>query len=255
MEQDLEDILQRGGELYHPGFSIDCAIFGFHANQLKVLLLKVKNTGRWALPGGFMLKNEDVETAAARLLKARTGLEHVFLRQFYLFGDLARNDEAFNRQRLRKENIQASAEHWFLQRFLTLGYYALVDFAQAVPRPDYISEDCAWWDLHEVPALMLDHNRILDKALETLRLQLTYQPIGYNLLPEKFTMTELQCLYETILGRKLDRRNFLRRIQSYGILRRLDERRDGVAHKPPYLYRFDLPAYEQALRQGLNGAW
>lgn len=255
MEQDLEDILQRGGELYHPGFSIDCVIFGFHNNQLKVLLLKVKNTGQWGLPGGFMLKNEDVEKAACRLLKARTGLEDVFLRQFYLFGDLVRNNEEFNRQRLLKQRIAASKDHWFMQRFITLGYYALVNFSSAIPRPDYISEACEWWDLHAVPALMLDHNHILNKALETLRLQLNYQPIGYNLLPNKFTMTELQRLYETILGKKLDRRNFLRKMLSYGILKRLDERRSGVAYKPPYLYSFDLLPYQQALEEGLSGGW
>jgi ADP-ribose pyrophosphatase YjhB (NUDIX family) len=255
VEQDLEDILQRGGELYHPGFSVDCVIFGFHNNQLKVLLLKVKNTGQWGLPGGFMLKNEDVEKAAARLLQARTGLEDVFLRQFYLFGDVARNDEGFNRQRLLKQHIAASSNHWFLQRFITLGYYALVNFSKTIPRPDYISEACEWWDLQAVPALMLDHNHILNKALETLRLQLNYQPIGYNLLPDKFTMTELQRLYETILGKKLDRRNFLRKMLSYKILKRLDERRNGVAYKPPYLYSFDLLTYQQALQEGLSGGW
>lgn len=255
MEQDLEDILKRGGELYHPGFSIDCVIVGFHQNQLKVLLLKVKNTGQWGLPGGFMLKNEEVEQAATRLLKARTGLENVFLRQFYLFGDLTRNNENFNRQRLLKQNIAPTSEHWFMQRFITLGFYALVNFSKAIPRPDYISEACEWWDLQALPTLMLDHSHILNKALETLRLQLSYQPIGYNLLPEKFTMTELQSLYETILGKKLDRRNFLRKMLSYGILKRLDERRSGVSYKPPYLFSFDLQIYQQALAEGLSGAW
>lgn len=101
----------------------------------------------------------------------------------------------------------------------------------------------------------MDHRQILDKALETLRQQLNYQPIGYNLLPDKFTMPELQTLYETILGKKLDRRNFQRRMNSYGILRRLKETRKGGAHKAPYLYSFNLRKYQQALLEGLQGGW
>jgi hypothetical protein len=103
--------------------------------------------------------------------------------------------------------------------------------------------------------LMLDHNLILQKALETLRLQLNYQPIGYNLLPSTFTMPELQRLYEAILGRILDRRNFHRKITAYDILKKLNERRSGVAHKAPDLYSFDLEKYHQALKEGLRGGW
>ncbi|MEG9512147.1 hypothetical protein LZ318_00120, partial [Saccharopolyspora indica] len=103
--------------------------------------------------------------------------------------------------------------------------------------------------------LFMDHKEILDRALETLRQQLNYQPIGYNLLPDKFTMPELQTLYETILGKKLDRRNFQRRMNNYGILRRLKETRKGCAHKAPYLYSFDLRKYQKALQEGLQGGW
>jgi hypothetical protein len=103
--------------------------------------------------------------------------------------------------------------------------------------------------------LILDHDHILQTALSTLRLQLNYQPIGYNLLPRKFTMPELQKLYETILDKKLDRRNFQRKILSYDILRQLDEKRTGVAHKAPFLYSFNLKNYQKALRQGLGGEW
>lgn len=131
--------------------------------------------------------------------------------------------------------LPVTPEYWFLQRFITVGYYALVDFSKAVPRPDVTSEACAWWDLQEVPPPALDHHRILQKALETLRKQLHDLPIGYNLLPEKFTMPELQRLYETLLGKKLDRRNFQRKMLGYGILNRLEERKSGVDHKAPYL--------------------
>lgn len=250
-----ENNFLKGGENYHPGFSLDCVIFGFHDNRLRVLLLKMKGVALWALPGGFLFKDEDVDTAAKRVLESRTGLQNIFLQQFQLFGGPERNDPDFNRKLLQKMDVAPDADHWFMQRFVTLGYYALVDFSKAIPRADALSEACEWWDLEEVPQLILDHNRILKRALDTLRLQLSYQPIGYNLLPDKFTMPELQKLYETILGKSLDRRNFQRKIRSYGILERLEERKSGVAHKAPYLYRFDLQKYHQALKDGLQGSW
>lgn len=251
-----KNIFLEGEKLFHPGFSVDCVIFGFHSGQLKVLLLKMKNAEQWALPGGFVLKNEHVDTAATRVLQARTGLENIFLRQFYLFGDTRRNDMQLNEHLLKLQGVVCNEDHWFLQRFLSLGYYALVDFSETIPRPDAISDACQWWDLHEVPALIHDHNQILKKALETLRTQLNYQPIGYNLLPEKFTMPELQKLYETILGKELDRRNFQRKILSYNILKKLNEvRKSGAAHKAPFLYSFDLEKYHKALDEGFNGGW
>jgi ADP-ribose pyrophosphatase YjhB (NUDIX family) len=251
----MEDILQTGNERVHPGLSVDCVIFGFHDNQLKVLLLRMKNAVRWSLPGGFVLKEENVDDAASRILQSRTGLENIFLRQFYLFGDMARNDKALSREVLRQRGIEATENHWFVQRFVSVGYYALVNFRTAVPRADEISDACAWWDLADVHDLIIDHNQILSKALETLRQQLNYQPIGYNLLPERFTMPELQRLYETILGKRLDRRNFQRKMLGYGILKRLEERKSGVAHKAPYLYMFNTEKYQSALRDGLQEQW
>lgn len=255
MDKLEEDLLEKGGEHFHPGFSLDCVIFGFHENRLKVLLLKMKGEEQWALPGGFLLKEEEVDVAASRVLKSRTGLENIFLQQFYLFGNPRRYNRTFNENILHKKGITAGPDHWFLQRFITLGYYALVDFSKAIPRADALSDAIEWWDLQEAPSLILDHNKILEKALETLRLQISYQPIGYNLLPEKFTMPELQKLYETILGKKLDRRNFLRKMVSYDILQRLEERKSGGAHKAPYLYIFDLQKYNQALKEGFKGGW
>jgi hypothetical protein len=103
--------------------------------------------------------------------------------------------------------------------------------------------------------LILDHKEIFDKALETLRMELNLVPVGYNLLPEKFTIPELQKLYETILGRKLDRRNFLRKITSIGILTKLDEKKSNVAHKAPNFYSFDKERYEEVLKNGLHQGW
>ena len=239
---------------YHPGLSVDCVIFGFHGSQLNVLLLKLKHDEQWMLAGGFVRHEEDVAVAASRVLQARTGLTNLFLRQFYLFGDAARINQAAPHPALPAQ-VEAPLAHWLSKRFVSVGYYALVDFVAVQPQTDQLSEDCAWWDLAQVPPLILDHAHILDKALETLRLQLRQEPIGYNLLPEKSTMPELQKLYEAILGRALDRRNFQRKILSYGFLRALDERRQGAPRKAPRLFSFHLPSYQRALEQGLQGGW
>ncbi|HEY4149309.1 MAG TPA: NUDIX domain-containing protein [Chitinophagaceae bacterium] len=252
---DIREFMQKGGEVFLPSVSVDCIIFGFHDNQLKVLLVKMKHINQWALPGGFIRKEEHTDDAANRILKERTGLDQLFLQQFHVFGHPDRSDKKVHLETMRQEGITSTPDHWILQRFITVGYYALVEFSHVEPAPDTLSEDCAWWDLHEPPPLMMDHNGILDKALETIRSQLRYQPIGYNLLPEKFTMPELQRLYETILDKKLDRRNFQRRILGYQILRRLKDTRRGVAHKSPYLYSFDLKKYHKALKEGLREGW
>jgi 8-oxo-dGTP diphosphatase len=255
LQRTLREFIRDGGDLFMPSLSLDCVIFGFHENELKVLLLKMKSAQQWALPGGFIYRNEDIEAAAIRVLRERTGLHDIFLQQFQVFGDPARSDKKFHLELFKKEGIKLPKGHWILDRFLTVGYYALVDFVDVSPKPDFSSEACEWQDLHEIRTLFMDHKHILDKALETLRLQLNHQPIGYNLLPKKFTMPELQKLYETILDKKLDRRNFQRRMLGYGIVKRLHETRKGGAHKAPYLYSFDQRKYKKALQEGLQGGW
>ena len=251
----IKDLIIRGGEAYLPSLSLDCVIFGFHENHLKVLLLKLKNARQWSLPGGFVFKNEDVDEAAKRVLKERTGLSEIFLQQFNVFGHPGRSDPNFHREVLRKDGIELKDDHWLLRRFVTIGYYALVEYSFVNPKADTFSEFCTWRDVNDLPELMMDHRPILDRALETLRLHLNYQPIGYNLLPAKFTMPQLQKLYETILGQRLDRRNFQRKILSYGIVKRLKEVQKGVAHKAPYLYSFNLAKYKKALKEGLQDGW
>ncbi|HRV87074.1 MAG TPA: NUDIX domain-containing protein [Saprospiraceae bacterium] len=239
-----------------PGLSVDCVIFGFHENELKVLLLKLLHNREWALPGGFVMLDEDLDRAAVRVLRERTGLERIFLRQFHAFGEVSRNLPGHADKLVRTQAIHPSLQAWFEQRFITIGFYALVEYSQVEePHPDYFSEFCRWYSIRELPPLMLDHQRIVSKALETLRLQLKYQPIGLNLLPERFTMPELQSLYETLLEKKLDRRNFQRKMLSYDILVKTDEFRQGGAHKAPVLYAFDPDRYQQALQHGLNSIW
>ncbi|HDR52748.1 MAG TPA: NUDIX hydrolase [Mariniphaga anaerophila] len=234
--------------------SLDCVIFGFHENQLKVLLMQMKYTKEWALPGGFMKEDETLEEAAERVLKERTSLDNIFLKQFHVFSDPNRSKENPAVKDLKESGANPNIE-WFSQRFVSVGFYALVDYEKVSPTPDYFSDHCEWKTLEEIDTLMMDHREILNKALETLRLQLSYQPIGYNLLPEKFTMPELQKLYETLLGKKLDRRNFQRKILSYKILNKLDERKQGGAYKAPYLYEFNLENYNKALKEGFSGSW
>ena len=234
--------------------SLDCVVFGFHDNQLKILLTRIKNTELWALPGGFVRKEESLESVANRVLNERTGLENIFLKPFNVFGDPGRSEKNPIANEIIISGVNNGLE-WFNQRFISVGFYALVDFSKAVPSPDIFSDLCIWKNLNETSSLILDHNQILNSALETLRLQVNYQPLGYNLLPEKFTMPELQNLYETILGKDLDRRNFQRRMLSFKILNKLEERKTGGAHKAPFLYEFNLQNYRQALQNGLYGGW
>jgi len=226
--------------------SIDCIIFGFHEEQLKILLLRWKGTNEWSLPGGFIQKKESVDTAAQRILLERTGLKEIFLQQFHVFGEAERYDQQLNWEKM---NLPVDLSEWS-ERTISIGYYALVDFSKVVPTPDLLTEECRWWDPKDLPNLLFDHQHIIQVALQTLRTQLNGHPIGYNLLPEKFTLPELQRLYETILGRTLDPRNFQRKMLALGILQRLEERRRGGAYKSPYLYRFDTKQYEKALEEG-----
>jgi ADP-ribose pyrophosphatase YjhB (NUDIX family) len=218
---------------------------------LKVLLLQAKYASTWALPGGFILKEEHMDDAAQRILQERTGVANIYMQQFQVFSEPGRSTKKINKQFLKNVGIEME-ESWMFDRFITVGYTALVDFSKVQPVTDILSSDCKWFNIHDIPEMILDHRNILDKALENLRLQLNYHPLGYNLLPEKFTMPELQKLYETILDRKLDRRNFQRKIMSTGILKRLNETKKGVAHKAPFYYKFDLRKYQKALKGGMG---
>lgn len=250
-DKQLHAHFLKGHEKYLRHISIDCVVFGFHENELKVLLLKAKYAGKWALPGGFILKEERLDAAARRILKERTGLDKIFLQQFYTFSDPERSTKKINQGFLKNMGIKLD-KSWMFERFISVGYTALVDFTKVKPVPDIFSEKCEWYNIHEIPEMILDHQKIIEEALAHLRLQLNFQPIGYNLLPSKFTMPELQKLYETILERNLDRRNFQRKIIDTGILKRLEETKKGGSHKAPYYYKFDLRNYRKALKAGMG---
>ncbi|MGA0559889.1 NUDIX hydrolase [Larkinella sp. VNQ87] len=219
--------------------SIDGVIFGFHQNQLKVLLLRWKETDAWSLPGGFIRKLESVDDAAQRIVRERTGLDALYLQQFHVFGQTVRYDQDAT---WRTINLPLEGIQWS-ERTISIGYYALVEYSKVVPTPDLLTDECRWWNLEELPTLLFDHNHIIAVALASLRKNLDDQPINH-LLPETFTIPELQRLCETILGHALDGRNFYKKVMASGRLERLAERRQGTPHKAPFLYRF-LPSGQQ----------
>lgn len=226
------------GEGFIPHLAVDAVIFGFHDKQLKVLLMQYSRTHLYALPGGFIRQNENLDAAAKRVASERTGLTDIFLEQFHVFGDLARHDPSPFASFMTANGDEPDAGHWLLQRFITVGYFALVDFTQVTPTPDKIFDSCDWYDLNALPPLIQDHTAIVNKALQSLRIMLDDKLIGFNLLPVDFTMGDLQSLYETILGKSLLRPAFQRKMLSLGILVRVAKKYSGGAHKAPYLYRF-----------------
>ena len=246
---DFKEIIinnsKKAYEMYVPHISVDTVIFGFNGDQLKVLLLKMKFNQQYFLPGGYMKKEENLESAAIRILRERTQLDKIFLQEFAVFSELNRSEEAFK---------DFPDDLWHKKRFISVGYYALVNHKDVSPIGDELSESCDWIILDELESqnITMDHKQIIEKALNTLREQISYKPIGLNLLPEKFTLSELQKLYGAILGRTLNRGNFYRKIKNIGILKKLDEQRKGGAHKAPDLYSFNQENYFKILENGIN---
>lgn len=223
---------------YSPSVSIDCVIFGFHQSSLKVLILKYRNTEVFALPGGFINEEEDLEDAAKRILENRTNLCNIYLEQFGVFGKTNRVNSDSVRGFLNVIGLLQNAYEFFKNRFVSIGYFSLVDFTALKIAKDEISASLEWFDVDNVPTLMHDHNEIIQKARETLISQLSNKAVGVNLMPEQFTMSELQNLHEAILGTTLTRTNFQRKMLSLGFLDRIEKKFTGKAHKAPYLYRF-----------------
>lgn len=235
-----------------PGVSIDCVVFGFENGTLKVLLTKWKGLNEWSLPGGHVLKEEDPDDASRRILEDRTGLKNIFLDQFKVFGAPDRIPKEAIKNGPTLESLPDDARAWILQRFITIGYLALIDIRKADIKPDHVADKIGWWPVTQMPDLIFDHAEIVNVAVKELKIQLNYLPLGLNLLPEKFTMNELQQLYENILGKQLDRGNFQKKILKLDILERLEKLKLGGAHKAPYLYRFDKQKYRDLLSQGIG---
>jgi ADP-ribose pyrophosphatase YjhB (NUDIX family) len=248
LKPDISDFIKYGHKQFIPHLSIDCTIFGYHENELKVLLIKWKDVDGWCLPGGKIGHSESIDDAADRILYEITGLSNVFLHQYYTFGESDRMKE--NESLLKTSWLYNEAKgSWLDARTVSIGYYALIEFSKVVPKGDEFSIDCSWWDIQKLPLLLFDHEHMINIALQTIRAQLSYQPVGLNLLPEKFTLPELQKLYETILDRKIDRRNFQKKILSLGIIKSLEQRRKIGPHRSPGLYKFDRIKYKRALTE------
>ncbi len=223
---------------YLPHIAFDSVVFGFSAGELKILIMEYHNTGWFALPGGFVRTDEDLNVAVRRGLEERTGLKEVFLEQFYTFGNISRYDPRVMQKILEANALSVKEHSWLLDRFISVAYYALINMEGVVPQPDELSDSINWYAVDKLPPLILDHELIVDKALQTLRDNLERKLVGVNLLPERFTMKELQQVFEAILGKELRRTTFQRRMLGLGFLERHEKRYTGKAHKAPYLYSF-----------------
>ena len=199
--------------------------------MLKILLIQRALDpfkGAWALPGGFVDMEEDLEAAALRELEEETGVRDVFIEQLYTFGQPERDPRG---------------------RVVSVAYYALVNLAEHPVHASSDADHVEWFELDQLPRLAFDHDRIVEVAINRLRGKVRYQPIGFELLPEQFTLSQLQKLYETILGvEQLNKRNFRKRILDMGILQEAGKQ-EGVAHRPAILYRFDKAKYEQLVQE------
>ena len=219
--------------------SIDCVVLGFDKDQkLKVLLIKKfineRNDFQFALPGDLVGVKEDLLSAGKRILESLTSLENIYLKQFYTFGSPDRTKHNKDQSWLKMYRQQPD------ERVITVGYIALVKMEEYTPRPSSFAVDAEWVELSKVSKdLAFDHNLILEKGLKYLKEQLDHQLIS-NLLPAKFTLSQLQRLYEILLDEKLDKRNFRKNISKESLIIKTDEKQQGVAHKPAHLYTYKV---------------
>lgn len=221
-------------EFPRAALTVDCVVFGLDETDLKVMLIQrdlPPYRGKWALPGGFVHVDESLEDAARRELQEETGLDKVFLEQLYTFGDLGRDPR---------------------ERVVTVAWYALVRLSDHRVKAATDARDAAWFGLHDLPRLAFDHDRILKVAHQRIQGKVRYEPIGFELLPKKFTLTQLQTLYEIILDRDLDKRNFRKKILRMGVLQELDEVETDVAHRAARLYRFNQKKYREMVKHGVH---
>jgi 8-oxo-dGTP diphosphatase len=217
-----------------PALTVDAVVFGLDEEGLKVLLIERGRppfAGAWALPGGFVVPGERLEDAARRELEEETGLSGIYLEQLYTFGDPGRDPR---------------------DHVVSVAWFALVNIRDHREAGGSDASDAAWFPVHDTPKLAFDHARILETALERLKGKVRYRPVGFELLPPKFSLGQLQHLYETILEQPLDKRNFRKKVLGLGLLLPQGEREKNVARRPAQLYRFDLRKYQQLERKGFE---
>lgn len=217
-----------------PALTVDCVVFGLDDEDLKILLIKRGGApfeGSWAIPGGFVELDESLDVAARRELEEETGLKKVFLEQLYTFGAPQRDPR---------------------ERVVTVAYFALVRLSDHKVKAATDARQALWFSVDDLPKLAFDHDSIIQMAHDRLQAKVRYQPLGFELLPQKFTLRQLQQLYEVILDRELDKRNFRKKILGMEILEETDEVEADVAHRAARLYRFDKKAYRKLMRQGFH---
>ncbi len=214
--------------------TVDCVIFGFDGTGLQLLFIQrglEPFKGAWALPGGFVHVDETVDAAAQRELSEETGLGPVFLEQLYTFGQLDRDPR---------------------ERVVSVAYYALVNCFDHPPLAATDAVAARWFAMDALPPLAFDHARIVEVALQRLRSKLRYEPIGFELLPKKFRLSQLQALYEAVLNQPVDKRNFRKKVLGFELLVALDETQRDGAHRPAQLFRFDTKRYQQLKKKGFS---
>lgn len=212
--------------------SIDCVIFGFENSSLEVLLIKraiQPEKGMWALPGGFIKKNELVEDAAQRILEVTTGVKNIYLEQTAIFD---------------------SVDRYPLWRVFTIAHFALISPENYALSPGIDTSEVSWFKLHDLPKLPFDHAQIIKAALKKLQSRVRIKPIGFELLPEKFTLPQLQKLYEEILDKKIDKRNFRKKLLKMNLLKRLPEKDTSNIRRAAYLYKFEKSTYNRLKEKG-----
>jgi 8-oxo-dGTP diphosphatase len=214
--------------------SIDCLIFGFKNSDLDILLVKHGegiSKGKWALPGGWIEYDEGMDQAATRILRALTGVSNVFLEQLKAFGNVDR---------------------YPTKRVITIAYYALVKPEDYTLQPGFTAAAAKWFKVSELPPLLYDHGMILEQGLAHIKHKLKHEPIGFNLLPRKFTLLQLQELYEALLNKKLDKPNFRRKLMNMNLLIPCKEKQTDVSHRAANLYRFDKKIYDKLTEEGFT---
>lgn len=219
---------------FRSAFTVDNVIFGFDEGDLKVLLIKRNEApydGYWALPGYFVRENENLDEAAGRVLREVTGLDNVWLEQVRTYGSVGRHD---------------------FGRVITVAYYSLVKIADFHPSPAGPASQVRWCNAHEIGSLAFDHNDIVRDAFNRLKNSIRTRPIGFELLPPEFTLTDLQHLYEAIWQTELEKRNFRKKILGMKLLLESDRMQEGVAHRPARLYRFDEDKYRELSQEGFS---
>lgn len=214
--------------------TVDNLIFALDNNELKILLVQYKEgvaANKWGLIGHWVRNDEDLDSAASRVVKNITGVENLYLDQLKVFGNVDR---------------------YPYRRIITIAYYSLIRYEETKVINQNDNFQCRWFNARDLPELMFDHNEIIESGLDHLQYKVRHEPIGFNLLPEKFTLLQLQEIYESILNRKLDKPNFRRKILKMNLLIDCKEKQQNVAHRAASLYRFDVNVYEKLCEFGFT---